>query len=59
MRERSDRGQVPAARHRDVIRDVFGEVLPDITSDERDSRTPDRDADTWYRENLPPHYQER
>lgn len=35
---------------------VFGQVLPDITSDERDTEHSQRDRDTWYEENRPPHH---
>ncbi|MFF5992305.1 hypothetical protein [Prauserella flavalba] len=38
------------------IDEVFGEVLPETTSDERDPK-PDRSAsDDWYLENRPPHH---
>ena len=38
--------------------EVFGDVLPDVTSDELDDRAEnaDRDADRWYRDNRPPHH---
>lgn len=38
---------------------VFGEVLPETTSDERGSDDADSDADRerWYRENRPPHHE--
>ena len=39
--------------------EVFGDVLPETTSDERD---PDRrrgDGDSWYEENRPPHHEDR
>jgi len=35
---------------------IFGEVLPETTTDERDPETPPRDEDAWYRENRPPHH---
>lgn len=35
---------------------IFGDVLPDTTSDERDPASPRRDEDAWYRENRPPHH---
>jgi hypothetical protein len=38
--------------------EVFGDVLPETTRDERDD--PDarerRDGDTWLREQVPPHH---
>jgi hypothetical protein len=36
---------------------VFGEVLPETTSDERDTRAPGRERDTWFEENRPPHHE--
>jgi hypothetical protein len=39
--------------------EVFGDVLPDTTSDERDpDRRRDR-GDSWYEENRPPHHEDR
>ncbi|WAL66492.1 hypothetical protein ORV05_01345 [Amycolatopsis cynarae] len=43
-------------RRRRKLDAVFGKVLPDITSDERDTERPQRDSDTWYEENRPPHH---
>lgn len=36
--------------------EIFGDVLPDTTSDEREpgQRTPD--SDSWFLENRPPHH---
>jgi hypothetical protein len=44
-----------AARRRRLA-EVFGDVLPDTTADERgpDEGSPDRES--WYRENRPPHH---
>ncbi|SDX82187.1 hypothetical protein SAMN05421504_103980 [Amycolatopsis xylanica] len=36
--------------------EVFGDVLPETTSDERDPRPPSTDSDSWYLENRPPHH---
>ena len=40
------------------LAEVFGEVLPETTSDERDTESaPDQDAaDTWLRAQVPPHH---
>jgi len=38
--------------------EVFGDVLPDTTSDERDPDRRDR-GDSWYEENRPPHHEDR
>jgi hypothetical protein len=36
---------------------IFGEVLPDTTSDERDAGSPeDGGADAWLRSQVPPHH---
>lgn len=35
---------------------VFGTVLPDTTSDERDPGGPAPGRDDWYHENRPPHH---
>ena len=37
---------------------VFGEVLPDTTSDEREAGSPDErgDGDSWLRAQVPPHH---
>ena len=38
--------------------EVFGETLPETTSDERDAGGPrgSRDGDTWLVEQVPPHH---
>ncbi|MFD8492299.1 hypothetical protein [Amycolatopsis sp. NPDC059657] len=36
--------------------EVFGDVLPETTSDERDPRPSNTDSDSWYLENRPPHH---
>ncbi len=37
---------------------VFGDVLPESTSDDRDEESPrsDGDADAWLRAQVPPHH---
>lgn len=42
----------PAGR----IDDVFGEVLPETTSDERTREPAGGSSDSWYLENRPPHH---
>ncbi|WP_172800263.1 MULTISPECIES: hypothetical protein [unclassified Mycobacterium] len=48
----------PSKRARDALDDVFGEDMPQISADERDTQSPDDEAerDRWLRENLPPHH---
>ena len=38
--------------------EVFGDVLPGTTNDERDPAAPDRESssDRWLREQVPPHH---
>lgn len=43
-----------SARRR--IAEVFGEVLPETTSDERDPQRGPAMSEDWYRENRPPHH---
>ncbi|WP_116045544.1 hypothetical protein [Amycolatopsis palatopharyngis] len=43
----------PAKRELDA---VFGDVLPDTTSDEREPEARSRDSDAWHLENRPPHH---
>ena len=50
----SDRSE----RRRETIDAVFGDDVPQVPADERDTPSPDDDAerDRWLRENLPPHH---
>jgi hypothetical protein len=51
-----DRGEDPQARRRRLA-EVFGDVLPDQTSD--DAGEPDSnpdDTDEWLRRQVPPHH---
>ena len=42
------------------LAEVFGDVLPDTTSDERDDAEPVKESesstDRWLREQVPPHH---
>ena len=41
------------------IDEVFGDVLPDVTGDERDEQdggSADRDRDGWLQDQVPPHH---
>jgi hypothetical protein len=48
-----------AARRRRIT-EVFGDVLPETTADEREpDRSPDAEQaarDAWYRDQVPPHH---
>jgi len=55
---RPRRDETPAER-RARLDTVFGDVLPDTTSDERDpgtSRGEDDPGDAWLRAQVPPHH---
>jgi hypothetical protein len=52
--ERERPGRRAARRPRTA--DVFGDVLPETTADEREPEAAGRTADDWYRENRPPHH---
>jgi hypothetical protein len=52
-------GQPPETdwERRRRLAEVFGDVLPETTGDERDETPPaDRDEDAWLREQVPPHH---
>jgi hypothetical protein len=38
------------------LEEIFGDVLPATTSDEREPEPPDTDQDSWYERNRPPHH---
>ncbi|MFC3451349.1 hypothetical protein [Amycolatopsis speibonae] len=38
------------------VDEIFGDVLPDTTSDEREPGQRAPDSDSWYLENRPPHH---
>jgi hypothetical protein len=45
-------------RSKDLVNRVFGDELPDVTTDEWDSASPEdmADRDRWLRDNVPPHH---
>ena len=43
------------AQRRRRLDEIFGDVLPDLTGDERGTGRPP-DVDHWYLENRPPHH---
>jgi len=51
-RNKRPRGQLTST-------DVFGQVLPDTTRDEREPDDSGSNAEEWYRENRPPHHEDR
>ncbi|NUS42302.1 MAG: hypothetical protein HOQ24_01195 [Mycobacteriaceae bacterium] len=38
------------------LAEIFGDVLPDTTTDERDPHEADASSDDWHRNNVPPHH---
>ena len=38
------------------LAEVFGDVLPEQTSDDRDPDEPTGDSDAWLRAQVPPHH---
>lgn len=57
-RDQGDRETARAeARRRTRLAEVFGDVLPETTSDEREhDPRGDRDSDAWLRAQVPPHH---
>jgi hypothetical protein len=53
-KEKPEGPREPARRQVD---EVFGELLPGTTSDERDPESSIVDIDSWYLENRPPHHE--
>jgi hypothetical protein len=61
MSEQPGTGSEPdKGSRRRRIAEVFGDVLPETTSDERDEgagdRASDGDRDEWFRSQVPPHH---
>jgi hypothetical protein len=52
------RSDESAEARRRRIAEVFGDVLPDTTGDEREPDATDerRDGDSWLRDQVPPHH---
>jgi hypothetical protein len=48
-------GEPPRVR-KAVLADVFGDVLPDTTADERTPEHRGSSSEDWYQENRPPHH---
>lgn len=51
----ADAGARPPVDRR-LLDEIFGEVLPDTTADERDPAGNSGYDEQWYRENRPPHH---
>lgn len=55
-RESADSGAESAAERRRRLDEVFGDVLPETTSDEREPGEESRSSDEWLRRQVPPHH---
>ncbi|WP_165943731.1 hypothetical protein [Saccharopolyspora karakumensis] len=49
----------PEREKRRRLAEVFGDVLPETTSDDRPEPTSANTRESWYRENRPPHHDAR
>jgi hypothetical protein len=49
-------GDDAEVQRRRRLAEVFGDVLPETTSDERGGGASPDDREAWYRENRPPHH---
>lgn len=51
-------GEIPAGApvDRRLLDEIFGDVLPDTTADERDPSGHTGYGEQWYQENRPPHH---
>jgi hypothetical protein len=58
MNTSTSRPEESPEQRRRRIAEVFGDVLPDTTGDERDPDATDerRDGDSWLRAQVPPHH---
>ncbi|MFD9889757.1 hypothetical protein ACFWY9_10480 [Amycolatopsis sp. NPDC059027] len=54
MPGRERKPQSPREKRR--VDEIFGDVLPETTSDERGPEPGGPDPDSWYLENRPPHH---
>ncbi len=57
MNDEPQRTESPEERRRRLAT-IFGDVLPETTSDEREPGEPDREdaGDAWLRRQVPPHH---
>lgn len=48
----------PEWKRRQRLAAIFGDALPEVTSDERDDTAPSREpaAEKWLKEQVPPHH---
>lgn len=51
-----DEDKRPSAAEKRRVDEIFGDVLPDTTSDEREPGQRSPDSDSWFLDNRPPHH---
>ena len=51
-----DLSAVEQEARRRRLAEVFGDVLPEQTSDDKDERDSNGKGDDWYRDQVPPHH---
>jgi hypothetical protein len=56
MSEPDEPTGTPEPQRRRDLDEIFGDVLPATTSDEREPEQPDAERDSWYERNRPPHH---
>ncbi|MCT2582957.1 hypothetical protein [Actinophytocola gossypii] len=56
QRDQPGRDQRRRQPTRPNLDEIFGDVLPATTSDEREPEHPSGDRDAWYERNRPPHH---
>jgi hypothetical protein len=56
MSEPEQPAGTPRPRRRRDLDEIFGDVLPATTSDEREPEGPETERDGWYERNRPPHH---
>jgi hypothetical protein len=54
--ESNDPSSGPQPVDQRLLDEIFGDVLPDTTGDERSSGTSGGFSEEWYRDNRPPHH---
>lgn len=56
MSEPEQPAGTPHPRRRRDLDEIFGDVLPATTSDEREPDGSEAERDSWYERNRPPHH---
>jgi hypothetical protein len=51
-----DRTRETESQRRRRLAEIFGDVLPETTSDERDDHDGARGSDDWLKSQVPPHH---